>query len=106
MQSMTAFPFTSVLTYDEHGWPQLDRGVTSEVLRKILKSFIPCFLVKEASSFRHILRNNQGGIREIGACVYGQTERVCNFSRPFLLSSLLLKAVLCTAPNILLLTKA
>ena len=39
MQSMTAFPFTSVLTYDEHGWPQLDRGVTSEVLRKILKSY-------------------------------------------------------------------
>ena len=39
MQSMTAFPFTSVLTYDEHGWPQLDRGVTSEVLRKLLKSY-------------------------------------------------------------------
>lgn len=39
MQSMTAFPFTSVLTYDEHGWPQLDRGVTSEVLRNLLRSY-------------------------------------------------------------------
>ena len=39
MQKMTAFPFTSKMTFDERGWPQLDRGVTSEVLRKVLKSY-------------------------------------------------------------------
>lgn len=39
MQRMTAFPFTSKMTFDEHGWPQLDRGVTSEVLRKVLRSY-------------------------------------------------------------------
>lgn len=39
MQKMTAFPFTSRMTFDETGWPQLDRGVTSEVLRKVLTSY-------------------------------------------------------------------
>lgn len=39
MQKMTAFPFTSKMTFDETGWPQLDRGVTSEVLRKVLKNY-------------------------------------------------------------------
>lgn len=39
MQSMTAFPFTSVLTYDELGWPQLDRAVGSETLRKVLQNY-------------------------------------------------------------------
>lgn len=39
MQKMTAFPFTSKMTFDESGWPQLDRGVTSEVLRKVLKNY-------------------------------------------------------------------
>lgn len=39
MQKLTAFPFTSKMTFDEKGWPQLDRGVTSEVLRKVLKNY-------------------------------------------------------------------
>lgn len=39
MQKMTAFPFTSKMTFDETGWPQLDRGVTSEVLRNVLKNY-------------------------------------------------------------------
>ena len=39
MQNMTAFPFTSKMTFDEKGWPQLDRSVTSKVLRKILKNY-------------------------------------------------------------------
>lgn len=39
MQKITAFPFTSRMTFDETGWPQLDRGVTSEVLRKVLTSY-------------------------------------------------------------------
>lgn len=39
MVSLTAFPFTSELTYDESGWPQLDRAVGSEVLRKVLANY-------------------------------------------------------------------
>lgn len=39
MQSMTAFPFTSILSYDEHGWPVLDRAVGSETLRKVLQNY-------------------------------------------------------------------
>lgn len=39
MQKIPAFPFTSKMTFDEKGWPQLDRGVTSKVLRKILKNY-------------------------------------------------------------------
>lgn len=39
MQSMTAFPFTSVLSYDELGWPVLDRAVGSETLRKVLQNY-------------------------------------------------------------------
>ena len=39
MISLTAFPFTSELTYDETGWPQLDRAVGSEVLRKVLANY-------------------------------------------------------------------
>ena len=32
MQALTAFPFTSELTYDAKGWPQLDRAVDAAVL--------------------------------------------------------------------------
>lgn len=39
MHKLNAFPFTSKLSYDEHGWPQLDRAVTSEVLRQIYKRY-------------------------------------------------------------------
>lgn len=39
MKKMTAFPFTSKLTYDEKGWPMLDRAVDSVVLRKLMKDY-------------------------------------------------------------------
>lgn len=39
MTGMTAFPFTSRMTYDESGWPILDRAVDSTVLRKLAKNY-------------------------------------------------------------------
>lgn len=39
MQALTAFPFTSELTYDAKGWPQLDRAVDAAVLRKCLSNY-------------------------------------------------------------------
>ncbi len=49
-----AFPFTSELTYDETGWPQLDRAVDSTVLRTMLKSYFTngLFLTSDASAFK------------------------------------------------------
>lgn len=37
--STTAFPFTSEVTYDAQGWPELDRAVDSTVLRNMIKKF-------------------------------------------------------------------
>lgn len=37
--STTAFPFTSQVTYDELGWPILDRAVDSTVLRNLIKNY-------------------------------------------------------------------
>lgn len=50
----TAFPFTSEVTYDEHGWPQLDRAVDSAVLRNMIKKFFSngLFLSADANCWK------------------------------------------------------
>lgn len=53
MYSLTAFPFTSVLTYDDKGWPVLDRAVGAETLRKCLANYFKngIFLTASANCF-------------------------------------------------------
>lgn len=54
MYSLTAFPFTSELTYDEQGWPVLDRAVGAETLRKCLANYFTngVFLTADANCFK------------------------------------------------------
>ena len=57
---MKSFPFTSEVTFDSSGYPQFDRAVDSEVLRKILRKYYTngvfalndstCFLVKKSTA--------------------------------------------------------
>jgi len=37
---MQAFPFTSMIDYDSHGYPQFDRAVDSLILRNIVKQYV------------------------------------------------------------------
>lgn len=56
---MKSFPFTSEVTFDGSGYPQFDRAVDSEVLRKVLKNYYTngvfalnnssCFLAKTST---------------------------------------------------------
>ncbi len=52
--STTAFPFTSEVTYDEQGWPQLDRAVDSTVLRNMIKKYFSdgLFLSADANCWK------------------------------------------------------
>ena len=52
--STTAFPFTSEVTYDELGWPTLDRAVDSTVLRNMIKKFFSdgLFLSADANCWK------------------------------------------------------
>ena len=73
MQSMTAFPFTSILSYDEHGWPVLDRAVGSETLRKVLQNYYTngVFVVKDSTSLQVTAPASGGGYVQVrpGSCL-------------------------------------
>lgn len=53
LQNLTAFPFTSNVTYDSAGWPTLDRAVDSSVIRNMIKKFFSdgIFLSANANAF-------------------------------------------------------
>lgn len=71
MHKLNAFPFTSKLSYDEHGWPQLDRAVTSEVLRQIYKRYFTngVFGISDSTCFQVSVATGGGGVSIApGAC--------------------------------------
>lgn len=68
---LNAFPFTSKLSYDEHGWPQLDRAVTSEVLRQIYKRYFTngVFGISDSTCFQVSVATGGAGVSIApGAC--------------------------------------
>lgn len=71
MHKLNAFPFTSKLSYDEHGWPQLDRAVTSEVLRQIYKRYFTngVFGISDSTCFQISVATGGAGVSIApGAC--------------------------------------
>ena len=71
MHKLNAFPFTSKLSYDEHGWPQLDRAVTSEVLRQIYKRYFTngVFGISDSTCFQVSVATGGAGVSIApGAC--------------------------------------
>ena len=71
MHKLNAFPFTSKLSYDEHGWPQLDRAVTSEVLRQIYKRYFTngVFGISDSTCFQVSVATGGAGLSIApGAC--------------------------------------
>ena len=71
MHKLNAFPFTSKLSYDERGWPQLDRAVTSEVLRQIYKRYFTngVFGISESTCFQVSVATGGAGLSIApGAC--------------------------------------
>ena len=71
MHKLHAFPFTSNLSYDEHGWPQLDRAVTSEVLRQIYKRYFTngVFGISDSTCFQVSVATGGAGVSIApGAC--------------------------------------
>ena len=71
MHKLNAFPFTSKLSYDEHGWPQLDRAVTSEVLRQICKRYFTngVFGISDSTCFQVSVATGGAGVSIApGAC--------------------------------------
>lgn len=77
MHKLNAFPFTSKLSYDEHGWPQLDRAVTSEVLRQIYKRYFTngVFGISDSTCFQVSVATGGAGVSIApGACqIHGAT---------------------------------
>ena len=71
MHKLNAFPFTSKLSYVEHGWPQLDRAVTSEVLRQIYKRYFTngVFGISDSTCFQVSVATGGAGVSIApGAC--------------------------------------
>lgn len=70
---MIAFPFTSEVTHDEHGRPQYDRAVGSEVLRNIFLKYWSngVFGLQSSSCFQVLANaNNQMNIKVLpGSCM-------------------------------------
>ena len=65
MKRMTAFPFTSNMTYDERGWPKLDRAVDSTVLRELLQLYYTNGVVGISESTCLQVSAEQGGTASV-----------------------------------------
>lgn len=92
MQALTAFPFTSELTYDAKGWPQLDRAVDAAVLRKCLSNYYNdgVFAINWSSCFQ-VTATDDGTARVIvkpgvalvkGATGYAEVDTVVVMPEP------------------------
>lgn len=79
---MKSFPFTSEVTFDSSGYPQFDRAVDSEVLRKVLRKYYTngvfalndstCFLVKKSAAGGLVITVSPGTCLINGATAYDE----------------------------------
>lgn len=81
---MKSFPFTSEVTFDGSGYPQFDRAVDSEVLRKVLKNYYTngvfalnsssCFLAKTSTAGGMTVTVSPGVCMINGATAYDEAS--------------------------------
>lgn len=81
---MNSFPFTSEVTFDGSGYPQFDRAVDSEVLRKVLKNYYTngvfalnnssCFLAKTSTAGGMTVTVSPGVCMINGATAYDEAS--------------------------------